>query len=149
MDYKLILKSFLIVFTVGFISFAASAQTAKYPDAASYLEASEKQHKLAKKLLIYGGSGIVVGGGFLLYSNYINNKESDNMFSGDFGVSQTIGAIIGISGLVVTTISLTKFSKAKKYKQKAYELEPTLETTNYQYLNQSKSMPTVGLRLKF
>ncbi len=113
-----------------------------------HMEMAAKKQKRSKKLLIIGGSGILVGSSIAAISSIsLFPPGRDDKIVND---SSTLGLIlityvvIG-GGTIVSLISIPQFISAKNHRKKAISLQPVVQPVNV-----SGSIGhTIGLRMTF
>ena len=145
---KFNLPTILIIASVLFLSFPSNAQTTNTDHFNHHLEISKIKSKQAKRLLIIGGSGIVVGtSAVVLHSTGALSPKRENA-TGE--VYSTLGAMtvsfIGIGGGAIgSLISIPKFISANRHKKKAAQFAPIVQSVNIpgNYVN------TYGIQLTF
>ncbi len=113
-----------------------------------HMEMASKKQKRAKKLLIIGGSGIVVGTSVaILGSSGAFSSKNENAVGEVYStLGSMVVAFVGIGGgTVVSLISIPQFIGAKKHRKKAILLQPVVQPVQISgTINQ-----TFGVRLTF
>ncbi|MHC8949907.1 hypothetical protein [Sphingobacterium hungaricum] len=143
-------KLVVVLLTISVSCSVAFAQTEEVRNAEYYLDSSIKKRKTAKKMLIFGATGVVVGSGLLTYLLYYDGSShgSDVIDPLTLGAVSATGVTL-IGGSLLSLGSIPVFIVSKKHKEKALLLEPTINTTRITIPNTKSKIATVAVRIHF